>query len=61
MAPKLSTQEAALFAGISRERLIRAFLTGQLRGELLGGRYFIDRESLLAYIAVVERRARPAA
>jgi excisionase family DNA binding protein len=54
MATKLSTQEAALLVGISRERLIRAFLTGRIHGELLGGRYFIDRASLEAFVAELQ-------
>ena len=46
MAPVV---EAALQLGISVERCRRLVQTGALRGQVLAGRYFVDRTSVDAW------------
>ena len=42
----LDASEAALLLGLTREQVIRAVQKGKILGQLVGGRYRIDRESL---------------
>lgn len=46
----------ALETGMSREQVIRRILKGEIAGQSLGGRYFVERQSLEAYLARVAER-----
>lgn len=41
----------AMRLGFSRERVVRLIVTGRIRGESLGGRWFVAETDLEAYIA----------
>ena len=42
----LDASEAALLLGLTREQVVRAVQKGKILGQLVGGRYQIDRASL---------------
>jgi hypothetical protein len=48
---KLPAAEASLRAGMSRERLIRTIQRGELKGEILGGRWVVSERSLAEFLA----------
>jgi hypothetical protein len=46
----LTTAEASLRAGMSRERLVRKAEKGEILGRILGGRWFISEDSLSRFL-----------
>jgi hypothetical protein len=51
MTKHISTSEAAQKAGMSRERLVRKVQVGEIRGENIAGRWFVDPASLARFVA----------
>lgn len=44
-AKRIPSGVAALQARTSRERIVRLIQNGALRGELVGGKYFVEQDS----------------
>ena len=57
---KVSSSAAAMQAQLSAEQLRRRILRGEIKGQLIGGRYVVDAASLAAWIAE-NRQPAPAA
>jgi hypothetical protein len=47
---RVSSGVAAVEAHTSRERIVRLIQSGVLRGRLIGGKYFVDRDSFRGWL-----------
>ncbi len=60
MADQLTATEASRLARMSPDRLLRRLRAGEIEGELVAGRWLVDREALQRYLDRHPAGARPA-